>query len=102
MTSEQFAAIAVIEGNAIAAWALVDAASTPIRIRSLAVHPQFRRRGYAMALIESIVSEYGEAIDLLVEPENRAAIALYERMGFRESQRDPEMPQRLRMVREPA
>lgn len=102
LTTEQFNAIGIVERNSLVAWALVDTARTPMRIRSLAVHPQFRRRGCATALIEAIVASYAAAIDLLVEPENAAAIALYERMGFRMTSPDVKMPQRLRMVREPA
>jgi ribosomal protein S18 acetylase RimI-like enzyme len=70
------------DGDGIRAWALVDVKASPIRIRSLAVHPKFRRRGFATALINAVVSGHHGAIDLLVDPGNHGAIALYEKLGF--------------------
>ena len=56
-------------------------------IKRVIVHPNFRGQGLAKQLMQHIVqaahSEYHlEAIDLLVWEENRAAIHLYENLGF--------------------
>ena len=87
------------ESEGIAGWALVDKGCEPARIRSLAVHPEFRRRGIATALIHAVVDRHGSPIDLLVDPDNAPAIALYEKLGFTTGAPDPQMPERLRMVR---
>ena len=58
-----------------------------IHITNLAVHPEWRRRGIARALIESILAE-GRARGVLlafleVRPTNVEALGLYESLGFR-------------------
>jgi GNAT superfamily N-acetyltransferase len=55
-------------------------------MRSLAVHPDYSRRGLATALTNAVIDANGGPIDLLVEPQNDAAIALYEKLGFRVSE----------------
>lgn len=55
-------------------------------ISNVAVHPAYRRRGIASALLRE-VTEYAEKhkitrVTLEVRASNRAAIALYERAGF--------------------
>ena len=58
-------------------------------VMNVAVHPEHRRRGIASALLERLFSE--TAVDaprgytLEVRVSNAAAIALYERFGFRSS-----------------
>lgn len=99
--SDAFLAIgAQGEDGSIVGWALIDLGRTPIRIRSLSVHPSFHRRGIATALV-NYVSRRGYTLDLLVEPANAAAIALYEKLGFVTGEPDPELPERVRMVRVP-
>lgn len=58
-----------------------------IHITNLAVHPEWRRRGIARALLESILAE-GRARGVLlafleVRPTNVEALGLYESLGFR-------------------
>ena len=58
-----------------------------IHITNLAVHPEWRRRGIARALLESILTE-GRARGVLlafleVRPTNLEALGLYESLGFR-------------------
>jgi ribosomal-protein-alanine acetyltransferase len=58
-----------------------------IHITNLAVHPEWRRRGIARALLESILTE-GRARGVLlafleVRPTNIEALGLYESLGFR-------------------
>ncbi len=58
-----------------------------IHITNLAVHPSFRRRGIARALLGSILEDARqsgiELIFLEVRPTNVEAVALYENFGFR-------------------
>jgi ribosomal-protein-alanine N-acetyltransferase len=58
-----------------------------IHVTNLAVHPSFRRRGIARALLGHILEEARrsgvELIFLEVRPTNVEALALYESFGFR-------------------
>jgi ribosomal protein S18 acetylase RimI-like enzyme len=87
IVSDAFKAIGVEDdsGNVVA-WMLLDSRCKPIRMRSLAVHPDYSRRGLATALTNAVIDANGGPIDLLVEPQNDAAIALYEKLGFRVSE----------------
>ncbi|NLM74304.1 MAG: ribosomal protein S18-alanine N-acetyltransferase [Clostridiaceae bacterium] len=64
-------------------WKVIDEG----HITNIAVHPDYRRRGYGAALIENLISIARNnginAITLEVRPSNRAAISLYERFGFK-------------------
>ena len=100
MSSDAFSAIgAQGEDGSIVGWALIDLGRNPIRIRSFSVHPSFRRRGIATALVEKVLDGHPETIDLLVEPRNASAIAFYLKLGFVPGEPDPELPERMRMVR---
>jgi ribosomal protein S18 acetylase RimI-like enzyme len=56
-------------------------------IANVAVHPDFRRRGIALAMMEATIErarrEGGGWITLEVEASNDGALALYDRLGFR-------------------
>ena len=58
-----------------------------IHVTNLAVHPRFRRRGVARALLGAMLAEArGKAVELVfleVRPTNVEARALYESLGFR-------------------
>ena len=58
-------------------------------IPSIAVSPEFRRRGIGEALMESAVDHLAnyERICLLVNPDNTAAISLYHKFSFIETGR---------------
>ncbi len=100
VTSASYDALAAIdEHGSIIAWALIDRAPVPVRIRSLAVHPDFRRHGVGARLVSEAIERFGAPIDLLVDPSNIGAIAFYEKAGFVFAGADPEVPQRLRMLR---
>lgn len=64
------------------------ATKTPGRhiIANVAVHPDYRRRGIARTLMESVLQQvqarHGEAALLQVVKQNKAAIALYKSLGF--------------------
>ena len=55
---------------------------------NVAVHPEYRRKGIAEALVELLISELAEkgnhALMLEVRSSNDPAIALYEKLGFRQ------------------
>ena len=62
-------------------------------VMNIAVHPDWRRRGIAQSLIECLVVELknrgSEALMLEVRVSNAPAIALYEKLGFRQVGRRP-------------
>ena len=53
---------------------------------NIAVHPEYRRRGIAEALIDALINALGEkgsrGLSLEVRASNDPAIALYEKLGF--------------------
>lgn len=100
--SEDFDAIVATDSDdKVVGWALLDLRRRPMRIRSVSVHPECRRRGFGTALVTGLLCRHSTQTDLLVEPANREAIALYQRLHFRAADVDPEMPLRQRMVWEP-
>jgi [ribosomal protein S18]-alanine N-acetyltransferase len=62
-----------------------------LHITTIAVRPEHRRRGHARALIGAALAAYPKAryVHLEVRPDNAAAIALYESLGFRATGRRP-------------
>lgn len=60
---------------------------------NIAVHPEYRRRGIAEALIDALVNALREkrsrALSLEVRASNDPAIALYQKMGFSQVGRRP-------------
>ena len=60
-------------------------------LANVAVFPQYRRRGVARALMESLVGfarQYDERfVTLEVRPSNEGAVALYAGLGFRQAGR---------------
>ena len=70
-------------------WVIFD----ELHINTLAVAPEFRRRGYATALLQAVMreaeTEGAVKATLEVRASNAAALALYERLGFRISARRP-------------
>jgi ribosomal-protein-alanine acetyltransferase len=63
--------------------------STQVRILSLAVDPEARRRGVARALLEQLeaAARDGGATELVLElrEDNAAALALYQSLGFNQT-----------------
>ena len=62
-----------------------------LHITTIAVRPEYRRRGHARALIGAALAAYPKAryVHLEVRPTNAAALALYESLGFRATGRRP-------------
>lgn len=57
------------------------------QITNIATHPDYRRRGYGRAIVESLI-KYAknnglDSISLEVRESNKAAIELYTRLGFK-------------------
>ena len=67
-------------------------------VRSLAVHPHFRRRGFAAAMLQAVISGAAYQVDLLVDEANGPAIALYAKLGFQPAEICPALPSKRRMV----
>lgn len=51
-------------------------------VTNIAVLPQYRRKGIAKALLQKVMLEQMDFISLEVRKSNRAAISLYESLGF--------------------
>jgi len=62
-----------------------------LHITTIAVRPEYRRRGHARALIGAALAAYPDAthVHLEVRPTNEAAITLYESLGFSKTGRRP-------------
>jgi ribosomal-protein-alanine N-acetyltransferase len=62
-----------------------------LHITTIAVRPEYRRRGHARALVGAALAAYPKAnyVYLEVRPTNGAAISLYESLGFRITGRRP-------------
>ena len=92
--------VACAGANTIVGYALLDTADTAARLRSIAVDPAYRRRGFGDALlIKSIELAGHDDVELFVERGNAEAIRLYERAGFYFVPNCGELPDRLKMVR---
>jgi ribosomal-protein-alanine N-acetyltransferase len=70
-------------------WIIFD----ELHINTLAVAPEFRRRGLATVLLQAVIGEAetegAVKATLEVRASNAAALALYQRLGFRISARRP-------------
>ena len=62
-----------------------------LHITTIAVRPEYRRRGHARGLVGAALAAYPKAnyVHLEVRPTNGAAISLYESLGFRITGRRP-------------
>lgn len=76
------------ENNRIVGNVTLLAAKVPGRhiVANVAVHPDFRRRGIARALMDAVTDQvrarHGEVVMLQVVKDNNAAIDLYKSLGF--------------------
>jgi len=63
-----------------------------MHVMTVAVHPQYRRRGHARALMESVLDAnppQAREVHLEVRPSNTSARTLYESFGFETTVRRP-------------
>lgn len=81
-----FFVVAKVSGR-IAGYAVACAEKRTAEIASLAVHPDYRRRGAAEALMRHILRELGLAgvrrVELMVRTGNEGGLQLYRSLGFR-------------------
>ena len=78
--------LAAVDGDTLVGYIGVQTVLDEGYINNVAVHPEYRRRGIAAALI-SLLAEQAQAIGLAfmtleVRESNAPAIALYEKLGF--------------------
>ena len=80
-------------GGRIAGYAVACVEKHNAEIASLAVHPDYRRRGVADALMRHTLRELGAAgarrVELMVRTGNTAGAQLYRSLGFRRVRRVP-------------
>ena len=67
-------------------------------IRSIAVDPAHRRRGYGRALLRAAIERQPLGATLLVDEKNAAAVGLYESLGFNRIGASEAVPGRTRMA----
>lgn len=83
--------LAAVEGERLLGYCGMHFAAGECYMDNVAVSPERRREGVGerliSALIEAAKERGGEFLSLEVRPSNAGAIALYERLGFREAGR---------------
>jgi ribosomal-protein-alanine N-acetyltransferase len=79
--------LTAIAGGELVGYLICSRYDTVWHVMNVAVDPAARRRGIGTALLEALLERVDDGqttqITLEVRPTNRAAIALYERFGFR-------------------
>jgi ribosomal-protein-alanine N-acetyltransferase len=82
-----------LPGGVLAGYLCLWLAADEAQVQNLAVHPAYRRRGVGRHLLVAGLAEArrrgSRLATLEVRPSNRAARALYRRLGFREVGRRP-------------
>ena len=83
--------LAVEDEECIVAHVGVKGILDELHVMTLAVHPGYRRRGLARALVGASIAAAPETrvVHLEVRPGNAAARTLYESLGFRVTTRRP-------------
>ena len=78
--------LVALEGDAVAGYIGSQTVMGETDMMNVAVHPDFRRRGIAEALVERLVEDLkaieSHCLTLEVRASNAPAIALYEKLGF--------------------
>jgi len=73
--------VASDDNGAIVGYAFVQI-NAGSRIRSIAVHPDFQRKGYGKAMMRAVIDGADREVDLLVDEANGPAVRLYRSLGF--------------------
>ena len=77
--------LAALVDDRIVAYVVCSRYADVWHVMNVAVDPDHRRRGVALALLERLLADVGEdaSLTLEVRPTNHSAIRLYERLGFK-------------------
>ena len=80
--------VVALDGERVVGYIGSQSSADETDVMNVAVHPDYRRRGIAESLIESLIRELknrgSHALMLEVRDSNEPAIALYEKLGFRQ------------------
>ena len=78
--------LVALDGNSVAGYIGSQSVLDEADMMNVAVHPDFRRRGIAEALVKRLVEDLqameSHCLTLEVRASNAPAIALYEKLGF--------------------
>ena len=80
--------IVALDGERVVGYIGSQSSADETDVMNVAVHPDYRRRGIAESLIESLIRELknrgSHALMLEVRDSNAPAIVLYEKLGFQQ------------------
>lgn len=79
-------ALAIEVGDRLVGYSVLTKLADAWHLMNIAIDPAYRRLGYALDLVSASLGETADSapVTLEVRASNRPAIALYERLGFRQ------------------
>ncbi len=89
LAAEDGRSLFFVTGGPIEAYVIAWRVAGEIQIQNVTTAPEARRRGHARRLLEHVLSFTHDFAALEVRPDNGAARALYEALGFVEVGRRP-------------